>query len=715
MAKPRRTRPASSPAPAVRSVPSIREQASGESAALWIRAGLLVLVGALVYWNGLSGPFTFDDGPAVVFNDQIRRLWPLSDVLSPMRPDQPIAGRPLVSLSFAINYALGGLSPRGYHLGNIAVHVLCGVLLFASVRRTLVAPRLAPRFAEGTATNVAFVGALIWMVHPLQTETVDYVSARTESMMSLFYLLTMYASIRAHGSRRSAIWLVLSVLCCAMGMGCKEAMATAPLMVLLYDRTFVFASLKEALRDRGLFYLGLAATWLGLAALLWFGPRAATIGFSTTVTPWTYLLNQSVLIARYLRLAFWPRLLVFDYGTPQPLTLVQAAPSGAVIVGLLLMTAAALVWRPAIGFLGAWFFVILAPSSSFIPIATEAGAERRMYLPLAAVVFAAVIAGYLCWQRVFGGDQSSTPSWRVPVASAGRIAVVALVCGALAAGSVRRNAEYQSELTLWRGVLDRWPGPRAHRNVAAALKTINGSPEEILFHMREAVRDDPQARYGLGRELFDEGKLGEAVEELQRAVRERPLDSDALAARVLIARGLISQGKPADAAEQLRLILKATPGDVSAVEALAGALLAQGNFDEASVFYLELLKTKPADAGIWSNLGLALVKGGHADQAVRAFGRAVQLDPRDGKAQGNLASLLLDQRDFAGAATHAEAAVGLMPRDADAHVLLGLALVGQRKADEAIAQFRASLDIDPGHQAAREYLARVLKAKQPGG
>ena len=393
----------------MRSVPSIGEQASGESAALWIRAGLLVAVGALVYWNGLSGPFTFDDGPAVVFNDQIRRLWPLSDVLSPMRPDQPIAGRPIVSLSFAINYALGGLSPRGYHLGNIAVHVLCGVLLFASVRRTLVAPRLAPRFAEGTATNVAFVGALIWMVHPLQTETVDYVSARTESMMSLFYLLTMYASIRAHGSRRSAIWLVLSVLCCAMGMGCKEAMATAPLMVLLYDRTFVFASLKEALRDRGLFYLGLAATWLGLAALLWFGPRAATIGFSTTVTPWTYLLNQSVLIARYLRLAFWPRLLVFDYGTPQPLTLVQAAPSGAVIVGLLLMTAAALVWRPAIGFLGAWFFVILAPSSSFIPIATEAGAERRMYLPLAAVVFAAVIAGYLCWQRVFGGDQSSTP------------------------------------------------------------------------------------------------------------------------------------------------------------------------------------------------------------------------------------------------------------------------------------------------------------------
>ena len=135
---------------------------------MWIRAGLLALAGALVYLNGLSGPFTFDDSAAIVFNDQIRRLWPLSDVLSPMRPDQPIAGRPLVSLSFAVNYALGGLSPGGYHLGNIALHVLCGLLLFASVRRTLLAPRLGGRFAEGSATNLAFVGALIWMVHPLQ-------------------------------------------------------------------------------------------------------------------------------------------------------------------------------------------------------------------------------------------------------------------------------------------------------------------------------------------------------------------------------------------------------------------------------------------------------------------------------------------------------------------------------------------------------------------
>jgi len=711
MAKPRRTRPARPATPAVRSVTPDRGKTPGESLGLWLRAGLIVVTGALVYGNSLSGPFTFDDDHSVVYNAQIRQLWPLSAVLSPLRPDQPVAGRPLVSVSFAINYAIGGLNVRGYHAGNIGLHILCALLLFGVVRSTLVAPRLPARFAERTATNLAFVGALIWMVHPLQTETVDYISARTESMMSLFYLLTLYTSIRALGSHRSAIWLVLSVLSCAMGMACKEAMVTAPLMVVLYDRTFVFASLKEALRARGKFYVGLAATWLGLAALLWVGPRGETVGFSTGITPWIYLLNQSMMIARYLRLAFWPRLLVLDYGTPQPLTLAQAAPSGAVIVILLLLTIAALRWRPAFGFLGAWFFVILAPTSSFIPIATEVGAERRMYLPLAAIVMQAVITGHLLWQRCASAADPSSRRWRVQLTSAGMIAAIVLVCGALAAGTVRRNAEYQSDLTLWRGVLERRPGPRAHRNVAAALK-VAGNREETLFHMREAVRDDPQARYGLGRELFDQGELSEAVEELQRALRERPLDTNVIAARWLITRALISQGKPADAAEQLRVILKATPADASALEMLADALLAQGDFEEASVRYLELLKSKPADAGVWSNLGVTLEKTGHADQAARAFGRAVELDPQNGKAQGNLAGLLLDRRDFAGAVMHAKEAVRLMPRDADAHALLGLALVGQLEFAAAVDQFRAALDIEPTHKAAREYLEGVLRLRE---
>ena len=152
----------------------------------------------------------------------------LSVPLSPQR-DTPVAGRPLVNLTFAINYAAGGLDPRGYRLTNLAIHLLAALTLFGLVRRTLRLPSLAPRFGE-QATNLAWVAALIWMLHPLQTETIDYVTQRTESMMGLFYLLTLYCSVRALEGRPGR-WHVAAIVACAAGMACKESMVTAPVMV----------------------------------------------------------------------------------------------------------------------------------------------------------------------------------------------------------------------------------------------------------------------------------------------------------------------------------------------------------------------------------------------------------------------------------------------------------------------------------------------------
>jgi hypothetical protein len=122
------------------------------------------------------------------------------------------------------------------------------------------------------AMNLAWVCALVWMVHPLQTEVVDYLTERTESMMGMFYLLTLYFSVRG--------WPILAVLSCGLGMASKESMVTAPLLVVAYDRVYRFDSLKQAFRARKRLYLGLAATWLVLAALNWSGPRAAVGGFS---------------------------------------------------------------------------------------------------------------------------------------------------------------------------------------------------------------------------------------------------------------------------------------------------------------------------------------------------------------------------------------------------------------------------------------------------
>jgi len=149
------------------------------------------------------------------------------------------------------------------------------------------------------------------------------------------------------------------------------------------------------------------------------------------------------------------------------------------------------------GFLGAWLFITLAPSSSFIPIVTEVGAERRMYLPLAGVVVLAVIGACLGVQRA----GVSRRTWQM-----GSIAALSLVVAALAYGTALRNREYASGVVLLQTTVDRWPHGRAHVNLAAVLKE-QGKVDEAIAHLRAAVPDNPQAQYILGSDLYDRGRF----------------------------------------------------------------------------------------------------------------------------------------------------------------------------------------------------------------
>jgi len=161
--------------------------------------GSVIAAGAIaVYSRTFSVPFLFDDGPAIVDNRTIRHLstafWPA--------PDTTAGGRPILNLSLAINYAISGTAVWSYHALNLAIHVLAGLTLFGIVRRTL-----APR-AGSAASLTAFSAALLWTLHPLQTESVTYIVQRAESLMGLFYLLTLYCFIRgAEPDGRRRLWL----------------------------------------------------------------------------------------------------------------------------------------------------------------------------------------------------------------------------------------------------------------------------------------------------------------------------------------------------------------------------------------------------------------------------------------------------------------------------------------------------------------------------
>jgi len=473
---------------------------------------LLVVVGAVVYANSLSGPFIYDDIPSIVENEDIRQLWPIWSTHT------AVSGRPVAQFSLAINYAIGGLDVRGYHLVNIAVHLLCALTLFGIVRRTLLGEKLRPRFGRA-AGGIALTCSLLWMVHPLQTECVDYLTQRTESLMGLFSLLTLYCAIRAMDSGRRA-WGSASVLSCALGMASKEVMVTAPLMVLLYDGTFKARSRIQALRQRWGLYIGLAATWLLLVGLLWSDPRENTVGFSSGISAREYALNQCVVLVSYLRKVFWPHPLLFDYGIPQPLTIGTVWPYAILLASLLFVTAAALWYRPMLGFLGAWFFIVLAPTSSFVPIVTEVGAERRMYLPLAGLVVLVVIKGYAAWEhaarQLGAGD---TFKRRL-----GNILVIA-VASILSYAAVQRNRDYLSPVSIWQTVADVNPlNPRAHVNLGLALKS-EGEIDQAIHHYQQALRLDShlsEAHNNLGTAFHSQGKLDQAIHHYRQAVEIQP-------------------------------------------------------------------------------------------------------------------------------------------------------------------------------------------------
>src|SRR5580692_767166 len=357
-----------------------------------LASGIVVLAALTAYHNSFSGPFIFDDQKVVTDNPTIKHL---ASALSPP-PDAGTGGRPLLNLTFALNYALGGMDVWGYHAFNLLIHVLAGLTLFGIVRRTLETTRSREILDQNLTSSPvwpAFAVGLLWTVHPLQTEAVTYVVQRAESLMGLFYLFSIYCFVRYANGRKSA-WVWLSVCSCLLGLGTKEAMVTLPVMVFLFDRTFFSGSFLEAWHLRKRYYLILAATWLPPAMYLIYnsGNRGGAKGFDIGISWWAWILTQFEAVVSYLRLAVWPHPLVFSYG-PSWIGARQAAPYALATVALAAATLWALVRKPAAGFLGFWFFGLLAPAS-LVPGISEMMAERRMYLPLAAVGSLAVPAIY---------------------------------------------------------------------------------------------------------------------------------------------------------------------------------------------------------------------------------------------------------------------------------------------------------------------------------
>ncbi len=608
-------------------------QRSGIGRGVVLFLGVLVLGAAvlLVYYPAARGPFVFDDAGTIVDNPSIRQLWPLvGDEESPGSLNAPrttaVHGRPLVNLSLALNYHFGELDPFGYRIVNMVVHFLSAVLLWVIVARTLRLDFFRGRF-ERVADLLSFAAALVWALHPVNTESVVYVTQRTELMRGLFYLATLYASMRYWNADRRATrtaWLLVASAACLSGMLCKEMMASAPAMVLLYERTFVAGTFRRALKRSWPLYVGLALAWLPVVALNLSGPRTPASGFGLGVAAHEWWFTQAKLLYFYLKLAVWPWPLVIHYEVPYLTSVAEAWP-WLLLTGLLGIGTVMLVWRHScVGFAATWFFAVLSPTL-LIPLVNEIAAERRMYVPLTAIVALLIVGGYVGLQyawRLAGQRAKPESVRRGPLAAF----VVATIAVAITFGSVssRRLAAFGDELTLWQDAVVYQPhDPMVQFNLGTLLAEAGHLPRAIV-HLEEAVRLDPdlsQAHYNLAHAFEESMRPQDAVDHYREAARLQP---DNGAAHYNLARLLERGGQTQEATERYRQAVVAQP-DFPAAHTNLGVLLLTAGQTQEAIESFETALGQQEDAGNLINLAMAYSQASRTAEAIALAERSLEL------------------------------------------------------------------------------------------
>jgi protein O-mannosyl-transferase len=597
------------------------------------------------YWTSFGGALVFDDGPAISDNPTIRSLWPLGVPLSPPA-GTTVGGRPVANLSFAINFALTGNELWGYHAGNLLIHILCALLILGIVRRTLlqVGGSLASR---RDSLPIALAVALIWGLHPMATEAVTYVVQRVESLVALFVLLSLYGFIRAIDGGKRAAWLSVSSASCILGAGTKEVAAVAPALIILYDALFVSGSVRGALRARKYYYLSLSASWLLIIALGsasgW--NRAGSAGFGQEVSAAAYWLTQTQALCRYLRLAFWPNPLVFDYGTYLTPGNLGSLPDILVLAVLIAFTVAALLRRNPLGYAGAWFFLLLLPTT-IVPVVTQTIAEHRAYLALAAVVLCLVLAIH----HLAGGG------WKAWVP----LTALAFMFGAMTEG---RNSLYRSDLSLWSATARDWPqNARAHCSLGLALSRQPGGLPRAIGEYREAIRlhdNYADAHTDLGVALAQTpGNRDAAIGEYERAIQIRPGSADT---HNDLGLALGQDGRTAEARLELEKAISIRP-----------------NFPDAEC-----------------NLGILLLNAGEGNSAENHLEKAVELAPSDARARFYLAGAFAGDGRMDDAARMLREVIKLRPDFAEAHSTLGMILFRSRNTSEGMAEIDKAIELEP--------------------
>lgn len=595
---------------------------------------LLVLIfiglGGLLYGNTLEVPFYFDDLANVRENIQIRvgditfsSLWRAGS-------ESLIRTRPLANISFALNYSLHQYQVAGYHLVNIAIHILTGILLAQLFLCILRSPALGSRYQQH-APALALAAALFWFVNPLHTQTVTYIVQRMNGMAAMFYICSLWLYMRGRMTtpqRPQWPWLTGAALAGLLALASKEIAVTLPLMMFVcewyflrdLDRRWLKRSLPSLL---ALLLFAVLISWLFLGSrplenmLSGYAQRDFTLP--------QRLLTELRVVVYYLGLFLYPapsRLnLDYDFPLSHSLLAPLTTLSSGLVILLLLLTAVLFARRARLfSFTVLWFLGNLLIESSVI--ALEIIFEHRTYLPSMFIALLVVTAGYRLLRQ---------PRLAVAV-------LVGILC-LFSVWTVSRNRLWRDPILLWADCAAKSPDKsRPHNNLSVALREKK-QWQRAFAEAQIALRLNPQSlrgRVNLGNLYTDKKMWQEAEAEFRQVLAQKP---DYAEVYVSLGNIYAAQGKLDQAATFFQKTITLAPDSVRARTNLASVLAYQGKTEEAIVAFEQARSLSPENSDIHFNLGLAYERQGRYRQASQAFAEAVRCNPADRQAAAKLAAI----------------------------------------------------------------------------
>ena len=591
---------------------------------------MAAVVVIFIYMGSLSGPFVFDDEPNITENRHIRLTRLSPEGIYAAAFNSPIAQRPVANASFALNYFFNGYNVVGYRFVNILIHIINGYLVYFLARFTLRTPAL--RSYRKQAGAIACGAAILWLVHPLHTQSVAYIVQRMTSLTTLFYLLALVCYSDARLSTTATRNHILLALCAVSGLlalGTKEIAATLPVFIFLYE-WFFFQELKTDWLRRRLPALAGVCVAFGVIVLIFsgfenpveriFAPYAGG-GF----TAWHRVMTQFRVVVFYISLLFWPApsRLNLDHDVAVSLALLDPATTLFSLLFLAGLFAAAVLTarrEPLGAYAILWFLGNLVIESSVIRL--ELIFDHRTYLPSVFPTIALVSLVFRLLKK----------QWMA-------VALLAALVAVCSFWTWQRSLVWADEVVLWRDCLEKSPlKPRPYNNLGSALSKI-GRFEEAAPYLARAIALKPDyddARYNLGYVLVRIGQVDAGIRELLEAVRIEPRNY--MAHNNLGVAYLIQENYP-DAVRHLQEALRLNPDFEAAHNNLGVALKNQGDLAGAARQFSEAIRVNPNYAEAWNNHGVSLKEQGRLKEAEDSFRRALQISPNYPAASLNLEEL----------------------------------------------------------------------------